>query len=590
MTTASGYRSRRRRISAAAAKISFPALPETIAAPWSWWLAPALALGVLIPLAVAAITGNLAIPHNDSWAASKIAETFANTGTIKLVNWNEMSLIGQVVMLGPLGSSIVNQQIAVAVLALVLLFCAYDLVRPSLPTKYAGFATLLFAIWPGFALLATSFMTDVPQMAATFGSLCVGRYALKRDSPRLFYLSLLIAFWGTTIREEAILAPVAVIIYGFFTDTTRTRLKRRQLLTAAGGFVLLLLIFLGWRSGLPQANNPPVLLGAVYKVLIRVKDITPKLYYTLALGISPAVFLTARPMRWSKTSWWVAALVLLEAYNFGLTTTGNAFFTGNYLTSNGAYAAVLSGIRSVFGPAPMIALVDIAAISGALLAGTLAERWRWRRVDPVLGIFTGLTVVAFLLFAWNGLGLFDRYVVVLVPFALSLVLAQRPAQGPDAAIAHEPERRRIDRGRVVGRVLAGGSLAYLVVIGALLAANSFSFDIARWHAAQKLVRSTDVPASQIDAGLEWLGMHRRQPVIYSPTADKLNLGQEGLWQKRPTCINLATSPPPAGTNWVQISMFRYRTFLVSGSSYLYAYYTDQPGKPHRHATGCPKLR
>ena len=68
--------------------------------------------GVGLPLLVAAITGNLAISHNDSWAYSRIAQTLWDTGHLRLLNWNDMTLIGQVVMIGPLGSSIIAQQAA----------------------------------------------------------------------------------------------------------------------------------------------------------------------------------------------------------------------------------------------------------------------------------------------------------------------------------------------------------------------------------------------------------------------------------------------------------------------------------------------
>lgn len=572
-----------------------PVIPDRRASRWSWWLIPIVAVGVLLPLTVAALTGNLAIPHNDSWAASKIAETFATTGKIELVNWNQMSMIGQVVMLGPLGSSIVNQQLAVAILSIVLLYCAYDLVSPSLTTGRAAYATLLVAIWPGFALLATSFMTDIPEITAAFASLALGRRALTRDSPRLLYLAMLIGFWGTTIREEAILAPIAFIAYGLIRQDERTKLARKRLLVASGAFVALFLVFYVWRSGLAEANNPPFITGSVGAVLLRIKTDTPELYFTLAFGISPAVVATARPWRWTRGSWLAASLIALLACAIGLGPHVTDLLSGNYLTANGAYPQVLGAAgssRKVFGVATMMIVDDVAGISGILLAGTLLERWRWHHVEPLLAIFTAMSIVAVALFAWMGLGLYDRYLVVLIPGVLAAVLA-RPTVAMEAEVLHTRQHQK-RRYAVLGRTqmgLAALAAIFVFAMSALTAANAFSFDIARWHFAEQLVRTTGVPAAEIDAGLEWLGMHIDKPVKTSPGHLLNQVNFEGLWQRRPTCINLSPTPASYRTHWVQVGTYHYRTFLVGGaSSELYASYTDQRGNPQLHATGCPKLK
>ena len=574
-----------------------PPIPDREARRWSWWLLAVAVLGVLLPITVSAITGNISIPHNDSWASSKIAETFANTGTIKLVNWNEMSMIGQAVMLGPLGSSIVNQQVSIAILSLILLYCAYDIMAPSLSTGRAGFGALVIAIWPGFALIATSFMTDIPQITAGFACLALGRRALQRDSPVLFYLALLISFWGTTVREEAVIAPFSVVVYALIRPELRTRLTRKHIGISSGVFVFALLVFLAWRSGLAQANNPPLVDGSLTTVMKRVKTDTPEFIFTLALGVSPAVVLTARPWRWTKGSWWAASLVALLAYMIGLGPGNASFLSGNYLTNNGAYPEVLGaagGAIRVFGGNTIEAWNDVGAASAVLLAGTLFERWRWKRVEPMVAIFTAISAVAILIFGWIGLGLYDRYFIVLVPCLMMVVLAKRPAT-VHASVGADPvpAKRRglwsktLDGGQVGLAVIA---TLFVVALSGLTAANSFSFDIARWHLGEQLVRTTGVPADKIDAGIEWLGTHLSTPVISTPGHLLNGVNFEGLFQKRPTCVNVEPVPPGLKTNWVQITVYHYRTFLVTGHAKLYAYYTDQRGNRLIHAKGCPKLK
>src|SRR5436305_13929403 len=80
-------------------------------------LAGILCLCVGWPMLLAVFTGSLAIPHNDAWAYSLIAEHYARSGSIQLVGWNRAALVGQIVVLGPLGGSIVVQNLFVAVLA-----------------------------------------------------------------------------------------------------------------------------------------------------------------------------------------------------------------------------------------------------------------------------------------------------------------------------------------------------------------------------------------------------------------------------------------------------------------------------------------
>ena len=72
-----------------------------------------------MPLALAFLTGSIAIPHNDAWSHSRIAEGFARDGEIRMLGWNRTALVGQVVPLGPLAASIVAQQVFVAVLAVL---------------------------------------------------------------------------------------------------------------------------------------------------------------------------------------------------------------------------------------------------------------------------------------------------------------------------------------------------------------------------------------------------------------------------------------------------------------------------------------
>lgn len=559
-----------------------PADNNRLAARWSKWLIVIAVLGVGVPWLVAAITGNLAIPHNDAWSYSRIAAMFARTGKVQLLGWNDMTLIGQIVMLGPLGRSIVVQQTAVALFALVALYCVYHLVGHSLTTRRALLATAMAAMWPGLASLATSFMTDIPALAGALLALALGRAALERDSRRLFALSLVVAFWAATVREQALAAPAAILVCGLFTHRSRERLNVATLLTAAVVFVILYGGFVHWRNGLPNGDNPQLAfsLGPFIRTL---ENMAPVYYLTLAAPLAPAAFLTAHPRNWRVGSWLAVAVVAALAVHFHTTHQGwsmSSYSTGNYLQASGEYQGVLSGSRSVVPGALWTLLTLLAWTGGAAMAGTLVERWR--TVDPVLGLFTVFAALGQLAIAGaTGQGSFDRYLLVLIPGALAVLLA--PSVHSGGTVGQRKQEAAPDRLSTAlrhGAAIAAGCL--VLVISVALAANAFSFDSARWRNATKFVAS-GIPAERVNAGLEWLGWHSAQGFQAGLPANPDDFGWQPEMSAEPSCVIVVSSPlQPANaaqTKWTAIGIYSYRTYLVFGTSRLYAYAT--------HASGCP---
>lgn len=517
---------------------------------WSWWLVPIGFFGVVLPVVVAALTGNLAIPHNDSWSQSLITRTFADTGQLRLVNWNDMTLIGQVVMLGPLGSSIVIQNLAVALLSLATLYLAYRLIGMSTSTTAALFGTLVLAIWPGWASLSSSFMTDIPAFAGSFGALCCAQLAFRRDSRSWLAAAMIVGFWAVTVREQAIAAPLAIVASGAVTNRRRARTGLLTLGACSVLFIAGLGAFIDWRDAMPHGQNPhPVFTE--YSIRFAIEQSVPAAYVTLAFALSPVILLTARPRRWTTASAAAAVFTVLVAW-FGI-RYGD--FIGNYLQRSGEYSAVLPGKRVVFGrPFWDLCLLGAAA-SSVLLSGELVARWR--RADPLLGTFTLITVALTVVVSAAGNGIFDRYLPAVVPGVLAVLLASDD----------EPARTRRRS------LLVAGALAWCAAVSALLAANGFAYDAARWHLAQRMTAG-DIPAARIDAGLEWLGWHNPAGMLYR---DK-GYGFEGNFGPEPACVVFSPSPASAdqyrpARHWTQIGVTKYRTFLVFGASRLYVYST-----------------
>jgi hypothetical protein len=99
--------------------------------------------------------------------------------------------------------------------------------------------------------------------AATFAALLVGARALRRDSVGSLTAALLVSFWAVSIREQAIVAPVAILAYGWLTRQSRRRLRAGNLFLAAVVGAALVAGFEVWRWGLPLGQDPAPTAGLI---------------------------------------------------------------------------------------------------------------------------------------------------------------------------------------------------------------------------------------------------------------------------------------------------------------------------------------
>ena len=529
---------------------------------------PALIIGALLPFIAAAVTGNLSIPHNDSWAYSQIAQDYVRTGHLHLDGWIRGAFIGQFVVLGPLASSITAQQSFVALLSLIGLACVFDLLRPVIGERRAGITALLLAFWPGYALLSTSFMTDVPTLAVVFIGLAIGRRALERDSLSLFTLAMVVGFWGTTIRAQALAAPAALLIQAAMTRRDRKRVRLGVLAVFAVALGVGFVYFNAWFEALPRVDAAPskivpALLGTTLNMSLHA-------FFMVALPAAPAVLWAARPARWRRpakiTSIVMAGVAICALHDYGR----SGFFVGNYLQQGGAYSAVMHGDSVVIPNVLWDMTIVVAMVSGALLAGLLVENAS--RGDRLMTTFT-------LLFAAGTLGtflvgqfMFDRYFLECLPGVLAIVLIPGPAPAPRGIERRFPGFGRWPRW--MGVSTAGLTVS---IVAFMLFTSAMTRDSQRWAAAESL-HASGVPTMRINAGLEWLGLHAPNAVINRnpDTADR----PLGYFTTTPACYTFTVSPTDQ-RGWTLYRVVEYEQFLVTGSTKLYIYAT--------HASGCPAL-
>ena len=237
-----------------------------------------------------------------------------------------------------------------------------------------------------------------------------------------------------------------------------------------------------WRTGLPHDDRPHVKLS-----LLACVDGTARGYLTIALLLSPALLLSGRIRRPSRLS---AASSALGAA-IGITTVvhfRSTSFLGNYLASSGAYSSADIGKRVIIPSAVMGVLIALALVAGTLLPAIVVSGWR--DLDPLLLVFAVLTIVGSMVeFLANQLVLDRNLMVLLVPGTVLLLRGPiRPG--------------RLWRGMV--------PLLGLGIVSLLLCANALARDAAVWDEANNLV-AQGVPATSIDAGLDWVGYHAGVP-------------------------------------------------------------------------------
>jgi len=542
-----------------------------------------LALGMLLPLLASAVAGSIDIPRNDDWSYRRIAVEFARSGRLVLDGAAQTMLIGQMAIVRPLlwlsGSQPWAFALAGALFASAAIGSAYVLARQLVDRRAAAICGLLLLIFPGYLAYATSFMSDVPAIAAQWACLAAAAHGLKRPPIKTGWLVLSLAFGlvGFSIREFAIAAPAAVLA-GVAVVEPR-RLRTRVLVVAVLSFVAGFAI---WRAGLPgqlgvvsprpaTIDAVPLALSTTCMVLLpaalvayarrrsgwhrldlliganlglillvpRLLEAATEVYLpdgvlenlTTRWGVPwPDYVLGGRPVLIADPGWWALNLLSLIA---------------TVVVPTVAVAALGEGLRRNRGGGPLGYVRLLGSAPGVV----------FMYVGLVAG---GLTVYAVIL------PLYDRYLWALIPPAAALILYDPSAQ----------ELRATRATRIAGAAAVLTSLT-LAILAIGLALNSYAFDAARWQAGTALLEA-GVPANEIDAGYEWMGYHATSRA-YAADPFPARIWYEGWWPTFQLC-GFASSTPGIVPGAQTVGEVDYRLYLVAGpTARLHLYAVDAPG-------------
>ena len=234
---------------------------RVLAKGWGPELLVLISVGFIVPVLIASYYGSISAPVSDDWAYDLAAFHLASHGGIDLYNWGTINLVGQLFLALPVilafGSHIWVLNIWTCVIGLAGLVAVNYLGRQlQLSRRQALFVAVLMGAGPMWAVLSTSFMTDVQSVAVMAIALAVA--AGDRRTDRIVtsrtVLALGLAGLAFTIREPTGVAFAAIAL------SRMGRCGRPSLLTAVPWAAIVaaitstLLIFYIWRRALPSGS------------------------------------------------------------------------------------------------------------------------------------------------------------------------------------------------------------------------------------------------------------------------------------------------------------------------------------------------
>ncbi len=513
-------------------------------------------------VAVAILTDAFALPRGDDWAYRKIALDFVRTHHLHLAGWNDVTLLGQIVAAAPIlalfGTSnavLSGFGVFVGLLAAAL---TYAVARKALPRPDAMLVLVTLLVFPSFALLSTSFMTDTSALAAQMGCVLLGLSSLtSKNRVPLLLAAMGVGLVGFTVREFAVAAPAAVLIAHLL-----QRFPPSRAVFAAGfTFVAGAVSFYAWR----QSLQPPVHQVALDPAAGALA-VLGQAFFMLALGSLPITVLvsfTFRPRRSEIVPIFLAGVA--TSVLAWLLEQRSHLLLGSTVTRTGAdWEGLLAGRQGILFSPPAWGLIVAAAVGSGWLLAYAATRIAARGLPPLwqdpvirlLTIYGSLQTLLLAVRAITGGGIQDRYLwplLVVIPVLLLRMFAGRRS--------------------VADRLLAAAPLAALALLSGVTMVDSYAFAAARWHLGQTAVRGGAAP-DRIDAGFEWVGTYYRgvandlgQPLRSTPPRAAYLVR---LFPRTKNCFVVVSEPIDRRALRL-ISTRDYQPYGVAGRSRLFLY-------------------
>ncbi|MCX7112899.1 MAG: hypothetical protein NTX45_22840 [Proteobacteria bacterium] len=489
-------------------------------------------LGYLASLLIVRPWAN--IPLNDDWVYARDCATLASTGRLVLTGFESAWALPQIIIGAILTylfgfSHLILRAVGVVSLAAVVLMTDAYLryVKLSSTARLIVFAALLFN--PVSYILSLSFMTDLPflffWLVACFcwdQSLVTGKQSwlvsatvatiiamAERQFALLIPLSvslLLLLHW--------VLAPRSMYLHASW-STSPSKLRRWFILFvgiifATFAFIAVWVYYkINYIPPLVNTGQPSLALISASAIAFACLKFAFKIPIFLALSSLPLILVLDRPVTSQKLQRMATIITTITVFII-LYLMFDAEFPlfGSMISQFGIFKTngVLLGIRpAIFGFVSnrlMIALAGVGIIM--IIPRLIPIIYTWIKTTPSVsytecnktksahtddnkfGVVLITSSILYLLVIILRLVYFDRYFLIVLPGIWVMV-------GRSGMV-----------NSFLRNMLATACVVAFASMSITLAHDYFSWNEARWSAAEKLVHS-GIPASSIHAGYEWNG-------------------------------------------------------------------------------------
>lgn len=492
-------------------------------------------------------------PLNDDWLYAHSVQYLLETGQLRTFEWTAVSLVLQVywgaLFSLPTGFSFTALRISTLVMSLLGSGALYLFLRElDFDETRRLVGTLVMAVNPLYLNLSYTFMTDVPFTALVTLSLWLYVRGFRRGEMLSLVLGSAASAGAFLIRQTGLLVPAAALLYLLMSERQSQRIGGK-LLCSLGLPLLTFVGYLIWiecfhtvgqaSSGLPLSDTRSFLLTpwfpvqTIYRLLALVEYLAiftlPLLVATLC-GLISTLLPSQRqrqPRRVSRRTWsLVACWLLVFALFAGLNAQNGQLmpYLGNIIESSGSLANTLPGDKPPLLPSEVWAAITLLSTLAAIAFAVLSVRQMKESLSsrPISFVYLAGLLIAgqTLIFA----RLFDRYLLVLLPTAIVLVL-------------QSTRRWTFSKAGAITSLVAIGIFS-LVYLGDYLAWNQ-----ARWEAGRGLLEA-GVPVDRVDGGYEWNAWF----LFEEGTQAELDRGEHLTWRMWEAVITpeyaLSFSPLP----------------------------------------------
>jgi 4-amino-4-deoxy-L-arabinose transferase-like glycosyltransferase len=380
-------------------------------------------------------------PFLDDWVYAWSVENLLKGGPLLVPEWSNNINIAQILwgwlLSLPFGFSFVPLRISTWLVAVASLCGLYLMLRDlEVPRVDALLGTATLGVYPIFALLSVTFMTDVPFVSLTIlASFAMVRAMKARSTPWLIAAAAL-ASLAAGVRMVAIVTPVAMFLALVLSGDSWGRRNGRW---AIALFPLAVFAAVCWwypshifysadLTGIGDTTAERIsMLPFAVPLLPRMLGETLALMAgTVGLALLPLSIACLRPHLLRHAILYTVTLVLVLAalYAAGLRYP-LPLMTGSTWALNELGGTSLLVPNYSVPPVSAVICWSALAVGAFSLATAMAaamKRNRWTAGERFLILAMG---GHFLLIALIWL-INDRYAIVLVPYAIAVLLAARP--------------------------------------------------------------------------------------------------------------------------------------------------------------------